>query len=275
MAIDDPITHYDRITRVWQYLLGEDFHYGYFHTADESLARATDNLTTLMAESGAIGQSMAVLDVGCGIGNPACHLAERYGCQVTGISTSPAGVASASQRAQARGCADRVAFVVADGMDNRLPDASFDRVWVLEASHLMPRKEALIAECARVLRRGGRLALCDVILHRPLPLAEVLSRAQEFIHLHYAFGHAKMETLSTYQRYAEQAGLRVTELRDISPQTFPTFAHWRSQVENNRDVVRAEIGDEGLEHFRASCAILPTLWEQRVLGYGLMVAAKE
>src|SRR5688572_9248125 len=90
--IDDPVAHYDRITRAWRYLLGEDFHYGYFRTANESLATATSNLTALMAEKSAIGPGISVLDVGCGIGNPACFLAERYACRVTGISTSKTGI---------------------------------------------------------------------------------------------------------------------------------------------------------------------------------------
>jgi 27-O-demethylrifamycin SV methyltransferase len=273
-SIDDPVGHYDRITRAWQYLLGEDFHYGYFRQDTDSLDTATRNLTTLMAERGSFGPGMSVLDVGCGIGTPACLLAEEYGCRVTGISTSPTGVEHARRRAQERGCADRVSFMVADGMDNGLPDASFDRIWVLESSHLMPRKDALLAECRRVMRPAGRLALCDVILQRDLPLAEVLSRSQDFIHLHYAFGHAKMETLGTYKRFAELAGLRVTELTNISDQTFRTFSHWGRQVETNREEVRRLIGDDGLDHFRASCDILPELWNQRLLGYGLMVAEK-
>jgi 27-O-demethylrifamycin SV methyltransferase len=274
-SVDDPVTHYDRITSAWRYLLGEDFHFGYFRAESESLEVATANLTTLMAEGGSIGPDMSVLDVGCGIGNPACALAERYGCRVTGISTSRNGVEEARRRAQQRGCADRVSFVLADGMDNGLPDASFDRVWVLEASHLMPRKDVLLAECARVVRPGGRVVLCDVILGRELPLPEVLSRAQDFMHLHYAFGRAKMETLETYRRFGELAGLRATNLMDISDRTLPTFAHWRSRLESHSDEVRALIGADGLEHFRASCAILPALWKQRILGYGLIVALKE
>jgi 27-O-demethylrifamycin SV methyltransferase len=274
-SIDDPVTHYDRITSAWRYLLGEDFHFGYFRAPDEALEVATGNLTTLMAESGAIGADMSVLDVGCGIGNPACALAERYGCRVTGITTSRSGAEEAGRRAQERGCADRVSFAIADGMDNGLPDGSFDRVWVLEASHLMPRKDALLAECARVVRPGGRVVLCDVILGRDLPLAEKLSRAQDFMHLHYAFGRAKMETLETYRRLGERAGLRATKLTDISDQTFPTFAQWRSRLESHREEVRALLGDDGLQHFLASCEILPALWQQRILGYGLVVAVRE
>ena len=241
---------------------------------NESLEIATDNLTTLMAEQGSIGPEMSVLDVGCGIGNPACLLAERYGCRVTGISTSGTGVEHAARRAQERGCSDRVAFSVADGMDNGLPGASFDRVWVLESSHLMPRKDALLAECARVLRPGGRLILCDIILRRSLPLAEMLSRAQDVLHLHYAFGRAKMETLETYRRFAELAGLQATELMDISDETFPTFAHWRRRLEDNGEEVRALIGADGFEHLLISCDILPEFWKQQIFGYGLFIAVK-
>jgi cyclopropane fatty-acyl-phospholipid synthase-like methyltransferase len=139
----------------------------------------------------------------------------------------------------------------------------------------MPRKKALLAECARVLRPGGKVVLCDIILRCDLPLVQVFSRAKDFIHLHYAFGRAKMETLETYRRYAEDTGLRITELMDISDQTFPTFAHWRGKLERNSEAVRSLIGDDGLEHFRASCDILPAFWTQHIFGYGLMAAVKE
>jgi 27-O-demethylrifamycin SV methyltransferase len=274
-AIDDPVEHYDRITRAWQYLLGDDFHFGYFHDDTSSLDAATENLTTLLAERGSFGPDLKVLDVGCGIGNPACLLAEQYGCHVTGISTSGTGVEHARRRAHERGSSDRVSFLIADGMNNGLPPGSFDRIWVLESSHLMPRKDTLLAECARVMRPGARLALCDIILPQELPMATVLSRAQEFIHLNYAFGRAKMETLSTYRTFAERAGLRVIESTDISDQTFRTFAEWSDRVEQNAEQVRALIGDDGLEHFRASCRILPSLWSQRILGYGLLIAQKD
>ena len=273
-SADDPVTHYDQITRAWQYLLGEDFHYGYFKRMDEPLEVATNNLTVLMAEKGRIGPDTSVLDVGCGIGSPACFLAERYGCRVTGISTSSAGIEDACRRARERGCSDRVSFSSGDGMDNGMPDASFDRVWVLEASHLMPRKQALLAESARVLRRGGSIVLCDIMPRRDLPRAEILRRARDYLHLHYAFGHAKLETLETYERLARAAGLEVLESLDLSDSAFPTLAHWSRRLEENVEQVRALIGDEGVEHFRASCAILPALWKERSFGYGLIVAAK-
>lgn len=271
---DDPVAHYDKIIRAWQHVLGEDFHYGYFRAPGEALDAATANLTALMAEHAALGPGLSVLDVGCGIGNPACLLAERYGCRVTGITTSREGVALATERAARRGYAGKLTFRVADGMANGLPDASFDRVWVMESSHLMPRKDALLAECARVMRPGAVLVLCDVMLRRELPLSEVLSRAREFVPLHYAFGRAKMETLATYGRLAAEAGLEVMQTVDLSEQTYATFEHWRQRLAANAQAVRAEVGDEGFGHLQASCDVLEGLWREPLLGYGLIAARR-
>ena len=273
-AADDPTYHYDHITRAWRYLLGEDFHYGYFRSPNEPLDEATHNLTVLMAEKGAIGREHSVLDVGCGIGSPACVLAQAYGCKVLGISLSQTGVELARQRAAAAGCADRVSFQIADGMNNGLPAGSFDRAWVLEASHLMAGKDALFSECARILRPGGIMVLCDIVSRRPLASGEILRRSREFLHLHYAFGHARLETLAAYRQFAERAGLAVLEALDVSDKAFPTIGHWRHRIHDNAEQVRALIGDEGVEHFRASCSVLDALWKDEVFGYGLVVAGK-
>ena len=152
---DDPAAHYDLVTRAWRYLLGNDLHYGLFESADQPLETATANLTRLMADRAKIADGHRVLDVGCGIGTPAIFLLKSFRCRVTGLSTSEEGLSIARRRAAAEGLGDRAAFVLADGMNNGLPAESFERVWIMESSHLMPRKAALLAESSRVLRPGG------------------------------------------------------------------------------------------------------------------------
>jgi len=49
---------------------------------------------------------------------------------------------------------------------------TFDVVWVLESSHLMRDKTALLRECVRVLAPGGRIALCDIIRKRDIPFLD-------------------------------------------------------------------------------------------------------
>jgi len=194
----DPASHYDRVTDAWTLLLGNELHYGVFESGSESLSDATGNLTRRMVAAAAIEIGVTVLDVGCGTGAQACHLAVEYGAVVTGITTSEVGVDSSRARASDLGVTDSTTFEQRDGTDNGFPDASFDRVWVLESSHLMPARDRLIAECARVLRPNGRLALCDIVLRRQLPFDEVRRLRRPLMLLREVFGDARMEPLARY-----------------------------------------------------------------------------
>jgi 27-O-demethylrifamycin SV methyltransferase len=171
----DPAPHYDRVTPAWNWLLGEELHYGLFKTGAEPLADATRALTFAMADRAQLEQGSRVLDIGCGTGAPACAIAQRYGCDVLGVSTSAVGLADARARAERHRLSATVRFENRDGMDTRLPDASFDCAGVLESSHLMPDKPRLVAECARILRPGGRMVLCDIILRAPMPCSKFAS----------------------------------------------------------------------------------------------------
>src|SRR5271165_3792406 len=186
-------THYDRITASWLLLLGSNLHYGYFLSPTESLSMATTRLTTVMATRAHLAPGLEVLDVGCGVGYPAIFLAENYGCMVTGISTSVAGVEMARETAQRSKSLGNVQFVARDGMANGFPDCSFDCVWVMESSHLMFRKERLLSESARVLRPGGRVILCDIILRSVIPMPDLIRNLGTFRMLDAVFGKAKME----------------------------------------------------------------------------------
>ena len=214
----DPESHYDRVTDAWGLLLGPELHYGVFANGDESLPDATAALTEAMVAGCAIDPGVHVLDVGCGTGTPVCHLAS-LGATVVGITNSAVGVAAATERAKANGFDDQLSFEIRDGMDNGFPDASFDRVWVLESSHLMRQRDALIAECARVLRPGGRMALCDVILHRDMPFEEVRERRHQLTLLREVFGDAHMMTMDTYTGFAEREGLVVEAATDLTAAT--------------------------------------------------------
>ncbi len=273
IARPDPAAHYDVVTDAWHYLLGEDFHYGYFSTPDLELAQATQALTRLLADHAAIAPGMKVLDVGCGTGKPASFLASEYGAQVLGISTSEVGLDRARARAARDGLSGRVQFELRDGMATGLDHNAFDRVWVMESSHLMPSKNLLLKECFRVLRPGGRLVLCDIVRLRPVPFAELLTLQKDVLVLDKVFGRAQMVELREYAAWAEEAGFRSVSVRDISCETLPTLSRWRTNAESSAAIVRELLGTDGFEAFCASCDILTKFWLDW-LGYGLLVAER-
>lgn len=268
-----PAAHYDRVSEAWRLLLGDELHYGVFERGDEALPDATANLTHRMIEAAQLAPGLDVLDVGCGSGAPACRLVAEFGVRVVGITTSEVGVATARARAAAAGLPD-ARFERRDGRANGYADESFDRIWVLESSHLMREREQLVTECARVLRPGGRLVMCDLIRHREIPFEEVRRRLAEFVTLRVAFGDAHFETLTFYAELAEKAGLVIDRQDDLTAATLPTFERWRANARTHRDAAIAAFGQRDYDAFVRSCDILEQSWRDGTFGYGLLAAHK-
>ena len=93
------------------------------------------------------GEQRLVLDIGSGAGNMAHHLA-HYG-HVIGIDYNPRPLAVAAQRG----------LDVCQGWGDVLPfaDNSIDLVALLDTVEHVPDELRMLAECARVLKPGGKL----------------------------------------------------------------------------------------------------------------------
>lgn len=114
-----------------------------------------------------------VLDVGCGGGLDAFVAAAKVGPggEVVGVDITSEMIERANEAAAlAKGA--RARFVLAEAESLPFADGTFDVALSNGCLNLSPRKEAVLAEVHRVLRAGGRLALCDAVL-KPEKAAEV------------------------------------------------------------------------------------------------------
>ena len=276
-------SHYDRVTAAWRLLMGEAFHYGVFAPGEgpAALDRATARLNeAMLAQLGPVSPGERVLDVGCGVGGPARWLAARTGARIHGISTSATGIAAAIEAAaevsppgQATSPGG-LSFAVADAQENGLPDAEFAVAWIMESSHLMPQKARMIAECARILRPGGRLVLCDLVFRAPLDLAEMLDRRRDLLCLDRVFGRARIESPDAYLEMVRTAGFTETTWRDLSAETAPTLTAWGERLAAHRVEVDALLGAEAAADFGRACEILAELWATQRMGYFVMSARR-
>ena len=101
-----------------------------------------------------------VLDLGSGLGVDsflACHYSGPSG-KVIGLDISSKEVEHATKRAESRGL--NMKFVNADMESIPLPDEMLDVVISNGAFCLAPNKEKAFSEIFRVLRPGGRMAIC-------------------------------------------------------------------------------------------------------------------
>lgn len=136
-------------------------HYGYWDEKVNSFPESLLRMNEVMAELATIKKSDTVLDAGCGIGGSSIFLAERIGCDVTGISLSERQVDKARRLAVAKRVEAKVKFEVMNFCATSFADKSFDVVWGCESICYADDKEKFIKEAWRLLKPGGRLVIAD------------------------------------------------------------------------------------------------------------------
>jgi ubiquinone/menaquinone biosynthesis C-methylase UbiE len=96
-------------------------------------------------------------DLGCGIGTQAEYISDRTGAVVTGLDFSEAAIARASERTTAK--RDRLSFMLGDLNSIDLPPGSFDAAVVFDTLYFVEDLGKTVADIARLLAPGGRLAI--------------------------------------------------------------------------------------------------------------------
>ena len=148
--------HYEDLDSVYREVWGEHVHHGFWRTGRESAAEAVEELVELVAAAAGVGPGTEAVDIGCGYGATARQLAARHGARVTGLTITPAQF----EYAVAATPGDNPRYLLRDWLANGLPDAAFDAAYAIESTEHMDDKARAFAEAFRVLRPGGRLAVC-------------------------------------------------------------------------------------------------------------------
>lgn len=102
-----------------------------------------------------------VLDIGCGLGGPACILAARYGAHVVGTDLEPPLIERSQRRAAELGVGDRTEFMVVEAGPLGFADESFDLVMSSGGVTQTADKLETFRDCLRVLKPGGAFSLYD------------------------------------------------------------------------------------------------------------------
>jgi len=104
-----------------------------------------------------------VLDLDAGLGATARWLAARLGCDVVAAVASPDEASAARELTRRAGLAGQVGVVPAAA--NRLPIRSgrVTHVWAVEALGRMAAPEEALGEAFRALRRGGMIAVQELV----------------------------------------------------------------------------------------------------------------
>ena len=119
--------HYDVDEWLYRQFLDEGMFYScaYFNRPGISLEEAQQAKCAMLRDKLLLEPGMRVLDIGCGWGGLAFHLAEHADVQVDGVTLSKEQLRVAREEAKRRGLEDRVRFLY---QDYREHDEQYDRI---------------------------------------------------------------------------------------------------------------------------------------------------
>lgn len=230
--------------QVRQLTYGEDVGQSGWATADE-LERFAEWLE--------LGPEARLLDVGCGSGGPALHLARIAGASVVGIDRVEEGIATATRLAGERGLAGRARFVQTDAA-GPLPfaDGSFDAVLSIDAMCHLPNRLEILREWHRVSAPGARVLFTDPTIVTGLVTdTELADRS--------AVGVYVFSVDSVNEGLLADAGFAVERREDLTESMAALAGRWSDAREQFRDELVADEGEEtfaGIQRFLDACHVL-------------------
>jgi len=235
----------------------------------------------LLARLVAAGPADVAVDLACGPGTLALRFAKhvRWMCA---YDLTPAILQRARQSAAQHGLLDKLGFVIGDAQTLPFADGSLDLAVTSYSLHHISDPARVIREMARVVKRGGRVGLIDIIVPED-PKVRALNHRIEWIRDH---SHCRSLTLVEFRELMAAAGLRITasETRE-HPRLFEHWMHvagWKTsdpEYIEARNLLVSSMADDGSNfHPRFEPADVcqpgtaPTLY---MINTGIQIAAEK
>jgi cyclopropane-fatty-acyl-phospholipid synthase len=225
--------HYDLNRTLFELFLDRDLQYScaYFSNDCESLEEAQANKKKRVAAKLLLQPGMRVLDIGCGFGGLALHLARAHGVDVVGLTLSQEQWRVSQERAEAAGLANKVTFKL---LDYREESGRYDRiVSVGMFEHVgQSHYDEFFRKLRQLLRDDG---VC--LLHSIGRMAPPGTTSPWLIK--YIFPGGYVPSLSETLAAAERASLWITDVEILRLHYAETLKQWHRRFQENREKVRS------------------------------------
>jgi len=219
-----------------------------------------------LARRAAIAPGMAVLDVCAGLGGPARFLAHRFGVRVTGVDLTHSRCAAGARLTALVRLGPVVRHVRGDAQVLPFRAGVFDAAVSQEGLLHVADKEAVLAECARVLKPGARLAFSDWIA-RPRLGDNERRRLYEWM------AAVSLQSLDGYRGLLARAGFDGILAEDLSGEWITILRARLRMYRGLREQTVARLGQARYDEYNQLYGFFVDLVEAGKLGGGRFSAA--
>lgn len=229
--------HYDIGNALYALMLdGEHWQYSCAYWAEgvTTLAEAQSAKLAHIARKLALSPGQDVLDIGCGWGGMAIHLARHHDVHVTGITLSEEQATLARERVQAAGLSDKITILLEDYRDTAASGRRFDRIVSVGMFEHVGRAqfETFFEACARMLADDGVMLLHTIgRMGRP-GTTDAFTRK-------YIFPGGYIPALSETLAASEKFRLIAADIETLRLHYAKTIRCWYANCLANRDAIIA------------------------------------
>jgi len=204
----------------------------------------------------------SVLELGCGSGGYALHLARSVGCSITGVDVNAPGVRNANQLAASQGLEALARFAESDASKGLLfPEQAFDAVFANDVLCHLPERLTVLREMFRVLKPGGRMLFSDaLVIGGMISHEEIATRS--------SIGYYVYSPPGENERLIAQVGFAQIRAIDTTDNASRIAKRWHQAREKRKNELVAVEGSRnfnGLQAFLSNVHRLTT--ERRLLRY--------
>jgi SAM-dependent methyltransferase len=215
-----------------------------------------------------LGCASHVLEIGCGSGRYAIHLAEKIGCRVLGIDINAPGIHNARQLAAAQNLSELVRFEICDASKQLwFADSTFDSVFSNDVLCHIPGRQALLYQLFRVLKPNARVLFSDALV-----IGGIVSHQE--IAARSAIGHYLFSSPGQNELLLETAGFRLLKVIDTTANAHQIAGRWREARYQRADALIAIEGQENFDGLQRFLATVETLNKERRLLRNIYLAQK-
>ena len=219
-----------------------------------------------LAKLCALSKNKRVLDLCCGDGGVDIYLARKFGCQITGVDFSDAGVRTAQNLSKQANVVRQCRFQLGWVENISFPECSFDVILSLDSFIHVRNKVALLKRCFKFLKSGGILIFSDWI--RRKNLSKKIQWSGKL------WGYIYLSNVDAYKRLLFKAGFDNITMQNNSAHFKKMIAKWDRVNWRYREFLVKECGKDYFLRAKQRWGLAKKLSKEGSLGQSFFICQK-